>query len=435
MNNTTDIIIIGAGAAGLMAARELVTTGSTVRVLEASGRAGGRIHTLNTGDKENFLELGAEFIHGNAVLTKKLLQEAGISYYLTEGKTWRFTGGTLLPNEEIIPGWEELIDRLKSLDSDLPLQKFLDKYFAGSEYEQLREEAMRYASGLDTADPADVSSFALREEWEMEEDAPQYHINGGYGQLINFLVTECMAGGCSIQLNAVVKEVIWEPGSVQLITEDNCSYTASKLIITTPLSILQADPGQKGALRFSPGIPDYLTAINRMAMGAVIKFVLVFKKAFWHTIEVRGKSLRDMQFLFSHEPVPTWWTCVPDPRLVLTGWLGGPAARKWKELSDEQLLNHALYSLSSIFSIPVNILQESLNDAYVRNWTAQPFTLGSYSYGTVETEMSLKLLKQSIHNTLYFAGEAFYSGPFMGTVEAALISGKEVTEIVKSSSP
>ena len=75
----TDAIIIGAGAAGLMAARELVRAGKTVLVLEASGRVGGRIFTVHDQGSGMPIELGAEFVHGEAKETTRLLDEARLA--------------------------------------------------------------------------------------------------------------------------------------------------------------------------------------------------------------------------------------------------------------------------------------------------------------------------------------------------------------------
>src|SRR5688500_14739440 len=92
---TTDIIIIGAGATGLMAALELCRAGKKVMILEARDRAGGRIHTENDPAFDLPVELGAEFVHGDLELTIKLLREAGIEFYPARGKLWRSQHGRL----------------------------------------------------------------------------------------------------------------------------------------------------------------------------------------------------------------------------------------------------------------------------------------------------------------------------------------------------
>src|SRR6059058_2089192 len=90
-----DIIIIGAGAAGLMAAWELIRTGKKVLILEARDRPGGRIHTINDPCFQIPVELGAEFIHGDLELTFMILEKAGIKFHKVGGAAWRKENGSL----------------------------------------------------------------------------------------------------------------------------------------------------------------------------------------------------------------------------------------------------------------------------------------------------------------------------------------------------
>src|ERR1700676_840803 len=91
--NNTDILIIGAGAAGLMAASTLAKAGKKVIVLEARDRCGGRIHTLNHQSFFKNAELGAEFVHGDLPVTLDLLKQAGIPYYSANAEMWRYKNG------------------------------------------------------------------------------------------------------------------------------------------------------------------------------------------------------------------------------------------------------------------------------------------------------------------------------------------------------
>jgi monoamine oxidase len=97
-------------------------------------------------------------------------------------------------------------------------------------------------------------------------------------------------------------------------------------------------------------------------------------------------------------------------------------------MGDDKLLQLALESLSNIFKLSVEELKAKLIAWNVANWTAEPFTRGSYSYDTVDAPSARKLLNQPVENTLFFAGEYLYDGPAMGTVEAALTSGLNVAE-------
>ena len=130
-----------------------------------------------------------------------------------------------------------------------------------------------------------------------------------------------------------------------------------------------------------------------------------------------------MSFLFSDAAVPTWWTQFPESHPVLTGWLAGPRADAAAALSTDDIIEMALGSLAQAFS---GFLLERLRGLLVTsraiNWGADPFARGAYSYATPSTPRVLAMLDRPDAN-VWFSGEAFYSGPEMGTVEAALTSG------------
>ncbi len=159
-------------------------------------------------------------------------------------------------------------------------------------------------------------------------------------------------------------------------------------------------------------------------MGAIIKIQMRFDHPFWK----EQPGMQDMQFILSEEPVPTWWTQFPQQTAVLTGWLGGPAAKEWTNTGHDQLLTVALSSLANIFQIELLTLQNMLREYHIIDWTADPYTRGSYTYVTVETASVMNILERPIAGTLFFAGEAFYNGPLIGTVEAALTSGRDMAK-------
>src|ERR1700733_8201521 len=117
--NDSDILIIGAGAAGLMAAHTLAKVGKKVIVLEARDRCGGRIHTLNHQSFFKNAELGAEFIHGDLPVTLGLLKEAGIKYHSANTEMWRYHDGRLNNESFFIEGWDLVIEHLNKLEQDI----------------------------------------------------------------------------------------------------------------------------------------------------------------------------------------------------------------------------------------------------------------------------------------------------------------------------
>jgi len=135
----TDILIIGAGATGLMAARELTKAGKKVIVLEARDRCGGRIHTLNNELFFKNSELGAEFIHGDLQTTLGLLKKAGIALQPAGGEMWHAHDGKLDKDGPFAEGWDLLMEKLEELETDTSINQFLAKEFPGDQYDQLKK--------------------------------------------------------------------------------------------------------------------------------------------------------------------------------------------------------------------------------------------------------------------------------------------------------
>jgi monoamine oxidase len=198
-----------------------------------------------------------------------------------------------------------------------------------------------------------------------------------------------------------------------------------------PLGVLQQPEIAAGALQFEPALSEQAGAWQQMGFGDIIKILLQFEDKFWenHTTgKLQAGDLKNMDFLFSNESIPTWWTQAPKHTALLTGWLGGLPAGKIKHYTDEQLLEEALQSLSHIFNYSPGGIKDKLVAWHIANWSADHYTCGSYAYDTVPSHASRQLLNQGAQHTLYFAGDYLYEGPAMGTVEAALQSGKFTAE-------
>jgi monoamine oxidase len=427
----TDVIIIGAGAAGLMAAYTLVKSGKTVAVLEARNRIGGRIHTVNNQAFTNQTELGAEFIHGNLPVTLNLLKEAGIGYYGVDFEMWQHHNGTLVKSDEFIEGWDILLEKLNQLPKDMPIRYFLTHYFSGNEHARMLIQVENYVAGYDTANPLDASAFALRDEWNYEDTEAQHRINGGYVTMIEYLANACRHAGNTIHTDAIAKEVTWNNNKVTVTTSYNKVYNADKVIVALPLGVLQAPFYAEGALVFNPALHEQADALQDIGFGAVIKILLEFDSIFWEEdaiTKLAGANLSTMGFLFSNSSIPTFWTQAPKHSSLLTGWLGGPPAYEKKDMLPEEILQLALKSLSEVFRIPVAELKSKLVAWNVANWTLDPYTRGSYTYNKVNSAKARHILQQPVAKTIYFTGEYLYDGTAIGTVEAALCSGKNVAE-------
>jgi len=418
------ILLIGAGASGLMAARELAKAGKRITLLEAKEKTGGRILDIQDPSMPVPIMLGAEFIHGNVSLTLSLLKEAGISYHPISGKSYSIQHGKLVPYDEYDDYWPDFIAKLKLAEGNVSLTDFLSTHFSGDKYESLRKSVNSFVEGYDAADPDKVSLLSLQQEWQKDDDDEQYRIEGGYSRLITYLEKECINAGVLILTNRVVSHFNWSEGYVEAITSGGQRFSAEKAIITLPLGVLQIKDGSLGFVNFTPPLPIRMGAVRALGYGTVIKTVLYFKNAFWND------AAKNVGFIYSREVIPIWWTQLPDNSPVLTGWLAGPEAEKHKKKSEEQIMDLALQSIANIFNQKLDEVKSKLIKGYILNWAVSPFSRGAYAFTTIEDPNAHRILGSPVENTLYFAGEATYDGPHGGTVEAALVSGRTVAEKV-----
>jgi monoamine oxidase len=411
-----DVIIIGAGAAGLSAMRGLAEAGYHVCMLEAAEIAGGRISTIKEGFQSH-VEAGAEFIHGKLPLTFKLLKEAGLTYEVVEGKMIGVQQGQW-QSEEHYDHWDEFMRQLRKLKTDITILQFLEENFSDPEYIHLRQAVQRFSEGFDLADISKASILSVKKEWE-DIDNKQYRIKGGYIQLIDHLVNSCRQLNTEFYFNTCVNKIDHEEGNVTVHTVDNKKFHAGTVILTVSAGVLQS-----GSIQFKPALTDHAVAIQGLGFGAVIKFLLEFKTNFWNEFD------DEAGFLLTDEEVPTWWTQLLAESNLLTGWLGGPNATKKIFEPDSSLLQTALLSLSSIFRIPPAMLQEELTKYKIINWLNQPYIKGGYSYNTLHSEKAKEVLASPVNNTIYFAGEAISRSESHGTVESALQSGQDTAKML-----
>jgi monoamine oxidase len=417
--NDFDVIVIGAGTAGLIAAWEMVQTGKTIVVAEAKDRVGGRIHTIDDKNFEMPVELGAEFVHGNLQLTQTLLKKAGAEQYKVRGNIWQNEDESLDEQSDFIEDYSALNKKFKEVKEDISVADFMKDFLKGKEFEEARFTLKNYVEGYYAADTHKASTFALRDELNNSDDE-QYRIEGGYVKLLEYLYQYCKEKGVQFYLSHPVKEIKWKKDNVEVMSNQK-TFTAKKVLMTVPVGVLQSE-----TIHFSPAIPEIITAAKKLGFGPVIKTLLQFDEAFWKNKEfTQGKDLEKLSFIFSKAIIPTWWTYHPKKVAMITGWSGGPHAEKIKDFSTEEILLNALQSLGEIFCIDKTLLQQKLKGWHIANWVNDPYSCGGYSYDVVNGSKFKQIIKQPMENTIFFAGEGLVDGPEIGTVEAALKSGRE----------
>lgn len=405
------VIVIGAGAAGLMAANVLAKKGVEVIILEAENRIGGRIHTLTPEGFTNHIDSGAEFIHGQLPLTLQLMKKAKLAYVPSGGKMLRLVNGQLRADFGTTKGWESFYQKLETLDQDCTLEAFLNQHFSAKQHENLRRDVRDMAQGLDLADISKLSVLSVREEWLSEEK--QYRPLSGYQPLVEFLRNDAVSENYHIYLNQPVESISWKPNEVTVRTPAK-KYDADAVIVTASLGCLQND-----TIVFSPPI-KIMSGFHKIGFGQVIKIALEFDYAFWEN------DHPDMGFLFTEQGF-TFWTQLSQRKPVLIGWLGNDYAPQWHKSSDGELLKVALAKLETVFG---RLAAETLRSGAVFRFTTDSTSRGGYSWQTTESAEAIAQLNKGVDDTIWFAGEALYLGSETGTVEAALQSGRQVAKVL-----
>jgi monoamine oxidase len=420
-----DVIVVGAGAAGLAAAR-LLSKEKAVTILEARDRIGGRIYTIK-GEGFSFpVEAGAEFMHGELPNTKALMTEAKVSYYAGDGRTWNVQNNDLSEGDLFHEDWHILMHKLQQISHDMTIGRFLALHFGDPKYQSLSESIIRFVEGYDAADINKASALSLREEWS-NENIKGYRPKGGYSQLTDFLLKEIQKHNGILKLSTVVKRIIWKSNYVKTITDNGEAFEAKNILVTVPVSVLKS-----GRIEFDPPLQEHRVALDHLEMGGVIKFLVEFKDRFWERPNASDfRRMPDLNFIFSDARVPTWWTQNPNGVPLLTGWLAGPVIQQMQQDNDG-LLTLGLESLGYLFGASEQQIMNEVKAAKVVNWKADPYAQGAYAYTTLETSKGVKVLSKPVEKTIYFAGEALYEGAEMGTVEAALVSGKLAAEKINS---
>jgi monoamine oxidase len=426
------VIVIGAGAAGLAAAHALGQAGLRTLVVEARERLGGRIHTRRELAWPVALELGAEFLHGDAAPTREVARAAGLAVQeLPERHAWA-RGGRWRP---LLDMWPRFARVCAGIDPRARDRSFAD--FLASRRRVPREErvlARMLVEGYHAAPADDVSALSLVAS--PDEASPQrhrqYRMADGYEGIVRGLHSALAARLVEVRLNSPATRVRWSPGQVRVDCQAPWSPRPATLraraaVVTLPAGVLKAAPGQPGAVRFEPPLDGKRRALERFAEAPVQKLVLRFRDAFWadegFAEERAGRpGLRPQYLLDPGAAFPTWWTTAPVESPVLTAWAGGPAAAALAALRPAARLERALEAAAQVLGVPRARVEAGLDGWAHHDWSADPWSRGAYGYLTVGGSAAPAQLARPVEGTLFFAGEATSSDEG-GTVSGALASG------------
>jgi monoamine oxidase len=441
-----DVIIVGAGMAGLAAAARLAEAGFAVVLFEACDRIGGRVFTEHLAGSSVPIEFGAEFIHGFAPEILEPLQEAGVDITEVEGDLWCVSDQGLLPCQ-FFSRVDSILERMNDSLPDESFLTFLDREFPNPshdvELEEARLRALSYISGFNAADPALVGVHWLVNEMRAEkrlQSERAFRSANGYSDLVNFFKRKIDSYDVRLFTNTIVEAVRWRPGRAEVRVRSRTGmpvFTAPYVLTTLPLGVMKTAARDAAFVRFTPELPrEKLDASDRLEMGKVVRVVLQFNERFWESIVPPGggqRTLSNLSFLFSRDEwFPTWWTTMPTKSSFITGWAPFHSAELLSYKDSSFVVQRALETLSQLLRVSLPAVERSLESAYFHDWQADPFARGAYSYGKVGSDGAQQLLGAPIENTLFFAGEATDTSGNNGTVHGAIASGyRAAGEIMK----
>lgn len=425
-----DVIVIGAGVAGLSAAADLLALGLDVLVLEARNKPGGRIQTEHEFASHP-IERGAEFVHGENVCTWEIIRKCGLHALLALDDDNGFfidVGGQFLPLPQTVrspggqaleflssrkPGVYQLAeDWVKTGKPDIDLASMLDANGIVLDPKFLPIVSHSF-EGLHAAGLRQLGAYGLIETSYEGDGDTDFRIAEGYSSLVYHFERQI-----PIQYNAPVKTVKWTESGVRLATATEQALKARKAIITIPLAQLQ-----RKAIRFDPVLPqDKQGAITHLGVGHIIKLILRFHEPFWPA---------KMECFATDKHTGFWWRPGwnrSDEAPVLTAYSGANLADRLVKLGEDAAIQIALEDLTRIFGDRV---RKRYVNGILLNWQTEPFIEMAYSYCPVGAAGLRAVLSHPVGGALFFAGEATSvkrSATVHGAIESGWRVAKELSE-------
>jgi monoamine oxidase len=428
----SDVLIIGAGIAGLAAARALAGSGLSVLIIEARDRVGGRLMTLRAANDGSAHEMGAEFVLGRPSGLWQLISLAGLRLVEAESFTWRAEDKRFSKEVELFTQMEELMDLLIEAAEGGPDMTFAQfgRIVVGQKPElaDIVRQTGNYIEDYTGADLNKVGIYFLARGELAELDVGQqpYRLIEGFDVLIarSFLEEEFAR---KMLLSCAVRRIEWQKNRVNVFSSTpdyDITLCAKKVLVTVPVSILKLGAPAANAIKFIPALAQKEEILKSFEMAQALKVVVTFQSRFWENSKDVDNDWLKAGFINCQSGLfRQWWTHYPIVSNVLVGWLGGPKSQSVKV--DAKIIQaYAVESLSTIFNMSEAEIVAEIKDVYFYDWNNDPWSLGVYSYAsTVAHRVGGPSLADPVEDTIFFAGEATDTRGCTGTVHGAFNSG------------
>ncbi len=423
-----DVVIVGAGVAGLTALAELDRAGLRILCIEARDRIGGRIFSAHDALAPIPVELGAEFIHGRPPEIWKIVRSGALAVYDCADASVHIRNGKVQQHED---AWEpigQLMEEMREAadqGKDEPFSAFLER---SSHPAVAKELSASFVEGFNAARKEVIGIASLAKDGRAADQIDgdrSFRLPGGYDAIPLCILRTIPQVESKLRLNAVLTGVEWQAGSVTLRTASALTGAAHTIsarcaLLTVPLGVLQASKPTPGSIHWKPVPGGVLEAASELAFGQVVRVVLRFRSAFWED----KSDFADTGFFLSNETIfPTWWTPLAARAPMLTGWSAGPHADDLLGKPREVVIAQAVASLARILNTPLEKVASTLETGYFHDWHGDPFARGAYSYVPAGALSARDALAEPVEDTLYFAGEATELNGHSATVHGAIASG------------
>lgn len=420
---TFDVVVIGAGAAGLLAARRLAEAGRRVVVLEARDRVGGRISSEEPRGWRGAVELGAEFVHSGNEVLEAVLKEAKVRKRPIEERHWLAGDGRQARMDD---AWDRIYAVMGKIGPRFrgDFARWLERH--GDDVPAPdRALAEAFVKGFNGAPLERMSARALFEA--SKEDEEQFRPSKRYASVAEILARQLVGAGGRVELRREVRRVVWSRGGVQVVDRRGDGWSGRCALVTLPLGVLKAKDGERGAVRFEPRLAGKEKVLANIESGHARRVVLRMREDIWRRgpipAAMRAREGRAFGFMHSEEDAfPVWWSEAPRP--VLVGWTGGPAAAAMSGWSEAKVVRAACAALAKLLGCAEKQVRAAVLEARTHDWAADPFTRGAYSFAVAGAEQAPERLARAVGGVLFFAGEATADVLELGTVHGALASGE-----------
>ena len=416
-----DVLVMGAGVAGLTAARELTRRGLSVTVVEARDRIGGRVHTVRDFC-DHPVEGGAEFVHTADAETWPEIRAARLAVRrcaLTSHSMLNLGGSTRsVPWFLLHPGTWRAFPILRHLahvrSPDMSAREFIDHHGYRGRARLLAEMVFTaHLPGL--AD--EIGVLGLLEDRVLDLYAGSFHrVTNGYDRLVDHI-----ARGLDVRHRFPVATVSWTPDGVTVAAADGRALAARTAIATLPLGVLAS-----GAVEFVPSLPESKRgAFADLVMGPVLKLLLHFSEPFW--------PARLANLTCATGPVTLYWPALDHGRetpAVLTAYCTGPRAASLSLLPEDEAVAVVLADLARLF--PRADPGRLLLGARRIDWSTDPFARGGYTFTRPGGRGARSRLAAPDTAALFWAGAATTTSTIAETVQAAYVSGLRAASEVLS---